>query len=119
MTSDDDELSAVDRSALERAIALTLAEKDQGRVEQVRWMLSERDWFEVATFCSYHRQVEDLHLLPHESTPSWIDPDEIDAIIARGPGLSNVAYGGARLLRKMLKLGLSQYDPTPLESMAR
>jgi hypothetical protein len=118
MNDDDDdvELDALDRAALERAIALTLAEDDQGRVEQVKDMLATRSWLEVATFCSYHRQAAELHIRPWEFVPCWIEPDEIDAIVARGQDRQK--YGAARLLRRMLASGLSEFDPTPLESLA-
>src|SRR4051812_25463897 len=110
-------ISELDRKALQRALDLTLAEKDQGRVEQIRSMLTDRSWQEVAEFCSYHRQGQHLSLQPWEDPPMCIDPDEIDAIIARGPNASN-QYGGARLLKKMLAAGLSPFDPSPLNSLA-
>jgi hypothetical protein len=116
--TDDDDIDEIDREAMQRAIALTLAEDDQGRVEQVKAMLAERDWWDVATFCAYHRQARSLHIKPWEFTPCWINPDQIDAIIARGAYQSR-DYGAARLLKRMLKLGLSAYDPTPLESIAQ
>ena len=50
-----------DLDALELAIEQTLAEDDKGRVEQVTHMLEE-DWWHGATFASYHRQRESLHL---------------------------------------------------------
>jgi hypothetical protein len=119
---DDYDLSTVDREALERAIALTLGEDDKPRVEQVKDMLPEDPWFEVASFCSYHRQIEALRLKPWESPPSSIDPDAIDSILARGRPRADMVdkeHGGARLLRRMLALGVSAYDPTPLASIAR
>ncbi len=113
----DDCLDEVDRLALDRAIQLTLAENDPGRVEQVQSMLATRSWWEVATFCAYHQQADALHVNPWESTPSWIDPDKINEILKRGP--DNREYGAARLLKLMLSYGLSQYDPMPLESIER
>lgn len=76
----DDCLDEVDRAALEHSIQLTLAEDDVGRVEQVQSMLATRSWWEVATFCSYHRQADSLHINPWESTPSWIDPNKVNEI---------------------------------------
>jgi hypothetical protein len=113
---DDDGLDALDRAALERAIQLTLAEDDQGRVEQVKDMLATRSWGEVAAFCAYHQQGRNLHIKPWEFVPCWIDQDEIDAIAARGQ--DGQKYGAARLLKRMLARGLSEFDPTPLESLA-
>ena len=107
----------VDFEALERAIALTLAADDQGRVEQVQSMLEERTRLSVGQFCSYHRQADALHIKPWESTPCWVDPDQIDAILQRGP--DSREFGAAKLLKKMLAVGLSPYDPEPLESIER
>jgi hypothetical protein len=118
MSEVDDDIAEVDRLALDRAIQLTLAEDDQGRVEQVQSMLKERSWGEVAEFCAYHQQSRSLNINPWESTPSSIDPNQIDEIIARGPEM-NRKFGAARLLKKMLAAGVSSYDPTPLESIGR
>ena len=56
---EDDEFDLVDRAALELAIKLTLEEKDQGRVAQIKSMLADlqRPWSETACFCAYHRQA--------------------------------------------------------------
>jgi hypothetical protein len=117
MTEVDDDIAEVDRLALDRAIQLTLAEEDQGRVEQVQSMLKERSWGEVALFCAYHQQGRNLCIKPWEYTPCWIEPDEVDAIIAcRQDGQQ---YGAAKLLKRMLAAGLSAFDPTPLQSLAR
>jgi hypothetical protein len=120
MNDDDDgiELDALDRAALERAIAMTLAEDDQASVEQVKDMLANpgRTWWETATFCAYHQQGRNLRIKPWEYTPCWIEPDEIDAIVARGQDRQK--YGAAKLLKRMLACGLSEFDPTPLESLA-
>ena len=119
MISDDldPELDDVDAAALDRALALTLVEPDPGRVEQVRWMHAERGWREAATFCSYHQQCAHLNLKPWEFPPCWIDPDQIETILAEGPS-ERKRFGGAKLLRRMLAAGVSQYDPTPLDSLA-
>ena len=65
-----------DLNALELAIAQTLAE-DAGRREQVEHMLAE-DWWHGATFSSYHRQCDSLHLKVWESPPCCCDVDDID-----------------------------------------
>jgi hypothetical protein len=44
-------LSEIDREAMERAIALTLAERDVSCVAQVRDMLKTRPREEVGRFC--------------------------------------------------------------------
>jgi hypothetical protein len=111
------DVDKVDLEALERALDLTLAEKDQGRVEQVRAMLAEDGWHEAATFATFHRQTEHLQLAPWEEAPCHIDPDHIDAIISRGPDNNN-AFGAAKLLKRMLAHSISQYDPSPIDALA-
>jgi len=106
----DDGLSPADIAALELAVKLTLEEKDRGRVEQVRDMLADptRSWFETASFCSYHRQAEALHLPVWEHTPSWVtDPDDYPE-----------SPKAAQLARRMIAAGVSLYDPDPLRALA-
>ena len=63
MTDDDDELSAIDKDALERALALSQAESP-GRRVQIDRMLCEDEWFEAATFASFNCQCRSLGLRP-------------------------------------------------------
>lgn len=112
-----DDFDEIDRAALDKCLALTLADDDLDRAAQVRGMQIERGWWEAASFCAYHRQFEHLSLDPWESTPCWIDPDEIDAIIAKGP-LNNHEFGAAKLLKKMLAHNVSRFDPSAIDAIA-
>src|SRR5262245_45506171 len=94
-----------DLEALQRAVEMTLTDPDRDRVKQVEDMLKERDWYDVATFCSYHQQVNNLRLKPWESPPCWIGGD---AII--DPEIMEL---GNRLERA----GLSLYEPDPLKAL--
>jgi len=47
----------------------------------------------------------------------YIEPDEIEAIIARGPD-RNGEYQAAKILRKLLRAGLSCFEPEPLKALA-
>jgi len=115
-TTTDDTLSATDVEALQRCIDLTLLEKDISRVEQVQAMLRERDWFEVASFCSYHQQYDALDLRPWEHTPCWVDADEIVSILAQP---NDARYRAAKLAKELLDAGLSIYEPSPLQALER
>ena len=101
-----------DLDALELAIEQTLAVDDAGRREQVDSMLEE-DWWHGATFASYHRQCENLHLKVWESPPCCFDEDNIDAdaddIRGGEPAL--------QLLQEMLDLGISRWHPDPLAAI--
>lgn len=122
MMSEDD-LDPVDRAALARAVDLTLRDDppDPGRVRQVSEMLAERDWFAVASFCAYHQQMSRLRLGPHQQPPCWLFGNE-DRIIALGRAGStgvNFDYDAARLTKRMLRCGVSPYDPDPVAAVAR
>jgi hypothetical protein len=93
----------IDRAALELALEETLAEKDQGRVEQVQAMLRDRARLEVMKFCSFHRQIEALHLKPWELPPCL---GEYDAT-----GRDEQAW---QLLKRMRKAGVSRWHPSPI-----
>jgi hypothetical protein len=94
----------IDRAALELALQQTLTEKDHGRVEQVQWMLEKRARLEVSQFCSFHRQIESLHLKPWELPPCLGDLDN-------GSGRDEQAW---RLLKRMQKAGVSRWHPSPI-----
>ena len=115
MTDELDELPAVDKEALERAIALALAENDRGRVDQVELKLRTDPWFEVATFCSYHRQMDALKLKPWQIPPCWIEPDDIADIIAAGP--RDDRYNAAKLAQRLLAAKKSLFEPNPLAAL--
>ena len=91
-----------DRDALTRCVELTRQE-DELRREQIDDFLRERDWREVGEFCAYICQSKSLHLRPWESTPSQADADEDSP--------------EGELLRRMLRVGLSQFEPDPLAAL--
>jgi hypothetical protein len=104
------DVNEIDGEALDRALDITLAEIDQGRVEQVRMMLAEDGWYETAVFCAYHRQCESLNLSSAENPPLTVDEDDD----LNHPGDDKAL----QLKNRMLALGLSLFDPTPMESIA-
>jgi hypothetical protein len=111
-------LSKADRGALERAIALTLAERDLMRVAQVREMLKTRPRDEVGHFCAYHRQCEVLRPKPWQPVPanSYVTVTDRDDE-ALGPVSGRAA--AAELLRRLLAARLSRFEPDPLNALAR
>jgi hypothetical protein len=99
-------VNKTDKAALERAMALKLASKDKGEVEQIESMLKDRTrtWREVAEFASYSAQIDALKLMPWQNPPCVCDPDRDEP--------------GDRLLRRMLKAGVSQFHPDPVAALA-
>jgi hypothetical protein len=94
----------VDREALNRALSLTLAERDQDRVAQVKRMLKEDGWYAAASFAAYHRQTDALGLEPWQSPPC--------AVIENDPQIEAV-----KLHRRMISYGVSIYDPDPIAAI--
>lgn len=97
----ENELDAVDREALSRAVKIALRSREPGRREQIESMLRE-NWLDGAEFCSCHLQIESLQLKPWEI------------------GLAPYFGGdGNSLLDRMLRAGVSQYEPRPLHALER
>jgi hypothetical protein len=77
----------------------------------------EREGFkEAGRFADYSAQVRSLRLPPWAYPPCWISLDEIDALIAAGddPHGKHIA---AKLLKRMLALGISKYHPDPMAAI--
>src|SRR5262245_12242055 len=112
LTIDDDViLSSLDKDALERAIDICRTKTAAGR-EQIEDMLATDPWFEAATFAAYSCQMDSLDLKPWQSPPCWID-DVVGDINAGNDGIGG-QYAAAKLLRRMLDLGISRFEPDPL-----
>ena len=102
-----------DRTALE--LSMQIARTKLGRAEQLNSMLrgsefsSPRSWVEVAEFASYCCQCRALNLKPWQSPPCHADEDD-----------ANPRDEKARaLLRRMLRAGVSRYDPDPMAALER
>jgi hypothetical protein len=99
------DLDAADRDALERC--MEIAKRD--RAEQLEGKLLQGDpWIEVAEFASYSCQIHALNLKPWQSPPCTEDEDD--------PAPRNRA--AQTLLRRMLRAGISRFDPDPLRALA-
>jgi hypothetical protein len=102
-------MTKIDRDALERAIALTLAERDRARVAQVEDMLKNQPRAEVGKFCTLHRQTLVLRPKPWQPVPAceYVSVDDRDG--EAGPVMGRTA--AARLLQRLLENNLSRYEP--------
>jgi hypothetical protein len=100
--SDDDDLAALDRDALQRCLDVTRRDPEMAAHLQAK-LDAGQTWAEVARFAAYNAQIRSLRLRPWEDPPcvySEADADE------RG-------NDGQRLLHKMLQAGLSRFEPDP------
>jgi hypothetical protein len=95
-------LRQVDQDALERAMKMCAAESP-GRAHQLREKLKDESWFDVARFAAYCVQGDTLNLDLSEHPPCVVGVDEA------GPA--------GDLLRRMLKAGVSRWEPDPLQAL--
>ena len=114
-------LSRIDREALSRALEIVRnrpEKEDPGRREQVDHLMKHEGWFTAADFCCYCCQSELIRPRLWQPTPADIDPADIETILARGDDAPNGNYAAAKLLKRMLRAGLSRYEPEPLKALA-
>ena len=110
-------ITDVDRDAMARAITAACARSEERR-NQIIGFLEARPRELVADFAAGCEQRRNLGLTPWEDPPTYIWPEDIEAIIARGP-VDNREYTGACVLKKLLAAGLSQYEPNPTVALKR
>lgn len=113
---DGDDLHPIDRDAFERAIAMMRANGGPDAL-QIENKLRNEPWEQVARFAAYSCQCDNLHLLPHQSPPCWID--DMEATLAAGDDGILGKYAAATLLKRMLDAGLSIYEPDPIDALER
>jgi hypothetical protein len=114
-------LSRIDREALSRALEIVRnrpEKEDPGRREQVDHLMKHEGWFTAADFCCYCCQSELIRPRLWQPIPADIDPADIETILARGDDGLGGEYAAARVLKRMLRAGLSRYEPEPLKALA-
>jgi hypothetical protein len=107
MTTTVDLSDPIDRRALQAAMTRCRADKEW--TAAIAAKLEDEAWEEVAAFAAYVCQCRALNLRPWQEPPSVAcEDDPAD----RDPD-------ARRLLRRMLKTGVSRYDPDPLAALAK
>ena len=106
------ELTGSDIEALQRALAVVRAEsvEDAARLDS---LAERKGWFEAASTAAYRCQVRSLRLKPWHCPPM----DCGDTIFKNG-GYGNTAKE-VRLRLKMKALGISIYEPDPIEAIEK
>jgi hypothetical protein len=109
-------LTPIDIEALHRA--MELARKEPVRARQLDDMLRDRPWQEVARFASYSLQHQALQTRPWEVAPCECRPEDIAELLRTPhPDMTGRAKA-ARLLQRLLELGLSRWEPDPMRAIA-
>jgi hypothetical protein len=98
-------VNKVDREALKRALAL-LRNDPEYRCDQIADKLKDQPWEDVAHFCAYCCQIDNLGLRPWQDPPmhAELSPDQPDALT---------------LLVKLVGAGLSRFEPDPVAALAQ
>ena len=100
-----------DREALERAVARA-RELD---AQLIAAKLASEDWLDAAAFAASLCQDHALRLSPHQLPPCEVAPEQIDGILAADA--SDTWCDAAMLLRRMLRAGLSRWEPDPIAAL--
>ena len=98
---------ASDNAMAELAFAQSRASGKQRR-EQLDSMLEDRSWEEVAQFAAYGRQFVSLKLKPWQTPPCFV-ADENEPRVGEEEA--------AKLLRRMLRAGISRWHPDPMAAL--
>lgn len=116
MPTNDRDLAALDRTALQACLDRTLSDPDLR--EHYTGLLQERGWLSTALSACYGIQIDALRLKPWQNPPMCLDGDKIEQIIEDGPdGPGRANFAAARLLQQMLRFGVSQYHPDPASAI--
>jgi hypothetical protein len=101
---DQGELAEADRAALQAAVDVVRRHPERGR--ELEALVRERGWEEAARIAVLDCQSRSMRLPPwrEEEIPCMASP--------RGKSPAS------RLLRRMLKRGVSRWDPNPLRAIA-
>src|SRR5271168_4184363 len=106
-----------DKAALELAM-VRASELEPERGEQLDSKLAEEGWEATAKFAVVYCQSRTLNLQPWEISPAQIDDpyDRIDLFLRDPFGYAGY-FVAARLLRRMLPLGVSKWHPDPARAI--
>ncbi len=102
-------MTDTDKEALTRA--MEMCEADSGRAAQLAGKIAQGEsWEDVAKFAAYVQQGERLRLKPWESPPCCGD--------IKASAADDTSFPSAnRLLLRMLKAGVSQWEPDPIAAL--
>src|SRR5437870_5988036 len=107
-------MDAIDKDALTRSLAACRAE-NAGRRQQIDSMLADRPWETVAKFAAQCVQGRSLDLPPWQMPPC---ATHLESALRQPFGDTRGAREAGEILKKMLALGLSRFEPHPLAAIA-
>ena len=110
-------MNKCDREALAAAIE-QMRHESAVSAAQIDEKIRTEGWWDAGEFASYHRQCKSLHLKPWQCPPCWIDVDDLDAALALPPDHRGEREA-AKLVQRLLRSGLSRFEPEPLAALER
>jgi hypothetical protein len=114
-TTTPDAISAVDRAALERALAIMLRHRELGRDFRHRLDEQKEPWADIARHAALSCQLQSMGLKPWQVAPCEAEINQIDP-----PGDEHHRTRHASLtLERLLNSSLSRYEPDPPAALAR
>jgi hypothetical protein len=82
----------------------------KAQADQLDWMVKDQGWLKAAMFAASCCQRDALRLKPWQSPPCWV-ADENEPRVGE--------EDAARLLRRMLKAGISEFHPDPMAALEK
>jgi hypothetical protein len=110
MTTTIDIPTGLDEADLDALVlAMKQCRASSGKqAQQLDAMLDDRAWQEVAEFAAYTQQADNLRLRPWQMPPCCV-ADENEPRVGE--------ESAAKLLRRMLKAGISRWHPDPMRAL--
>jgi hypothetical protein len=106
---------AIDRDALERALAIMLKDRELGRDFKRRLDEGQEPWADIARHAAVSCQVSSMGLKPWQVAPCEAEINQTDP-----RGYEHRSIRNASLtLERLLNTGLSRYEPDPPAALAR
>jgi hypothetical protein len=109
-------LSRVDREALRRALKMARAQSAE-EAAYIDRIFANEGWQRAAESAVYHLQDRALKLRPWQPPPCWCRDPEGD-LFAGNDGIGG-RYAAALLTQRLLRAGLSRFEPDPLGAWER
>jgi hypothetical protein len=109
-------INQTDLVALRKSLAIMRASSDPADGQYVAMHLQDERWDEVAANCAHTLQSRSLALKPWQVPPCHIT--DIAASLEVPENDHRGFRPAARMLRRMLALGVSKFDPDPVRAIS-
>ena len=96
--------------------------RSRAKIPVERCRIDERlakgeSWEKVAGFCASHCQSDALGLMPWQSAPLWF-ANHLETVLSEPYGDASGRREAGEILQRLLRNGLSKFEPDPLQAIA-